>query len=120
MSLGPTRIACCAIVALALSIARDSRVVGSETLPIQLGTFTYEPARLEVATGTSILLLTNVDVRRHDMVITTPTGDLESPIVPPGESLEWVVSIDQAGIYEYWCSVPYHRDRGMVGRLIVS
>ncbi|HLE96491.1 MAG TPA: cupredoxin domain-containing protein [Candidatus Thermoplasmatota archaeon] len=46
--------------------------------------------------------------------------DRMTPLLNPGQTVAITAVVDRAGTFEYWCSVPGHRDGGMVGTLVVT
>ena len=88
------------------------------SVDVNLGEYVFDPAELMVTAGDVAFNLNNVDSRRHDMAIDVNGTLLESPILGAGESGVWVVTLEP-GTYDFWCSVGNHRERGMVGKLMV-
>jgi uncharacterized cupredoxin-like copper-binding protein len=44
-----------------------------------------------------------------------------SSLVDPGKSLDFTFTApSQAGTYDFWCTVPGHKELGMVGKLEVK
>ncbi len=54
---------------------------------------------------------------QHDLF--QPDMDLQTAVLNPGESGSIVVNLP-AGTYQFWCTVPGHRDAGMSGTLTVE
>lgn len=75
---------------------------------------------LRVPTGTIVTLtLENGDAMEHDIVF----GDLgvaSDSVFNIGESTTVTFTASESGIYDYWCSIPGHRQIGMEGTLIVG
>lgn len=53
----------------------------------------------------------------HDLVV--DGYGVRTPLLDPGNSVPVTVALDKAGTYEYYCSVPGHKEGGMVGTLVV-
>lgn len=85
---------------------------------IEGGSFYYKPNQLTVKAGEPVkVVLTSVDMM-HDFVI--DGTDIESEIAETDETVEVEFTIDEPGVYEFYCSVGEHREKGMVGTLIVE
>ena len=88
--------------------ATDGAVVATE--------FRYSPARLE--SGPEVeQVLRNEGAVYHDLVI-SGVEDLHLKALP-GEEDRAAVTL-QPGRYVFWCTIPGHRDAGMVGELVVG
>jgi uncharacterized cupredoxin-like copper-binding protein len=70
---------------------------------------------LEVPQG-STLQVTNDGTIRHNFVLT----QMQTPYLQPGESTTLDLSSLAPGQYEAWCSLPEHRNEGMVAVLTVT
>ena len=89
------------------------------TYNVSMGDNFFEPAELVLPANTDVTInVTNdgVGVHRFDL----DELDVHSGDVPSGESV--VLQFNTGGVaeYEYYCSVPGHRESGMVGRLVVT
>ena len=69
--------------------------------------------------GTIVLTSVNPQAVPHNIAIDEPTQEI-GEIVQDGGTSEITVTIDEPGEYEFYCSVPGHREAGMVGKLIVQ
>ncbi|HEY7034854.1 MAG TPA: cupredoxin domain-containing protein [Thermomicrobiales bacterium] len=87
------------------------------TLALLLADIVYAPSQLGIPPDTRVALtLANVGQVRHTFNIDALGIHVELLL---GESK--TISIDApAGIYEFYCSVPGHREAGMVGSLLVD
>ncbi|HWK81109.1 MAG TPA: cupredoxin domain-containing protein [Thermomicrobiales bacterium] len=78
----------------------------------------FAPKELTIAADTDVTItITNEGVLQHDFVI--DSGAIESILLNGGDSDTVVVNLP-AGTYQFYCSVPGHREAGMVGTLIVE
>ena len=76
----------------------------------------YEPFELEIPADAPVALsLENVGQARHTFNVDGLDISIE---LAPGQSDELVINAP-AGEYEFYCSVPGHREAGMVGQLLV-
>lgn len=112
-------------LALALGVALGtvpSQPAVAQAVPVEVGfgEFVFNPAELALPVGVSTFNFTNADSRRHNMVIAYNGAELESAEISAGATGTWEVTLEQPGMYEFWCSVGNHRERGMVGMLTVQ
>lgn len=47
-------------------------------------------------------------------------GAIHELELKPGGEAEWVLIPEKAGIYDLYCSIPGHREAGMVGSIVVQ
>lgn len=84
---------------------------GSETFEIELGDLYVKPSSIDVPAGTEVILkVTNAGAMAHDLKL---DGDKGTEMLDPGASetvsLGVVETTSQA-----WCTVPGHKEAGMV------
>lgn len=89
---------------------------------VEMGNYSFSPSTMTVKAGDTVKLkLVNKDMM-HDFVI--DELDVESNVleeVGQEEVFEFTVPASAKGkSYEYYCSVGDHREKGMVGTLIVE
>lgn len=101
------------------SADEGSDVEGVKVFTITGSSFKFDPAEIKVKKGDTVrVLFKSEGGMPHDFVIdeyevaTNELGDGEE------EEIEFVA--DQAGSFEYYCSVGNHRAMGMVGKLVVE
>jgi nitrite reductase (NO-forming) len=71
----------------------------------------YHPDRIEVPAGDRlVILVTNADDRRHDLVL---ANGARTPTIPRGETARLDAGVIGADL-DGWCSLPGHRQQGMV------
>ncbi len=107
-------------------------------LTLEAADFKYGPDRIEVAVGQPVkITFINTGALEHDfsirqidvadVAISQPgeqghahgAESLDLHVMAPvGDRSTLAFTVLQAGTYEYFCSVPGHREAGMVGRLI--
>jgi len=81
----------------------------------------FDPARLEALAGQDVTLVFSNDdpVSQHDWVLEGVDGAATERVASSGEvSIEFVAP--EPGEYTYYCSLPGHRDAGMVGTFVVG
>ncbi|MGQ0434095.1 MAG: multicopper oxidase domain-containing protein [Microthrixaceae bacterium] len=89
----------------------------TKTLDVELGDLYVKPSSVEVEAGTELVVrVTNAGAMAHDLKLqgTTGTGLLE-----PGATEEVSLGVMEAST-EAWCTVPGHREAGMVLTIDVS
>ena len=83
----------------------------------------YQPNEIRVQAGQKLSIqLLNQGEEEHSIEFELPGGEKELPNpVPAGQSaiLEFYAP-EQAGTYTFYCPVDDHKDKGMVGQLIVE
>lgn len=81
--------------------------------------FKYEPSEMNAKAGEPVkIVFRNVGKMPHDFVI--DELNVKTAVLEPGEEETVVFTPEEAGIYEYYCSVGRHREQGMVGTLTVK
>lgn len=89
-------------------------------LTVTLADYSFEPEELTIPLGARVTLtITNGGERKHDFAITGAYG-IETEIIEPGASQVLTFTADKAGQFEIVCSLRGHKERGMVGTLIVK
>jgi uncharacterized cupredoxin-like copper-binding protein len=81
----------------------------------------FEPTSFTVPAGQEVTVeLTSEAGVEHDFVVEDVDGaDLDVVHADPGETATGTFTIDDAGSYTFFCSVPGHREAGMEGSLEV-
>jgi len=80
--------------------------------------FKLTPNPLQMASpGDLTITFRNSGVIEHDFTIDGVQGKADAQ---PGQMATSVFKITKAGTYTYYCSVPGHREAGMVGTLVVA
>ncbi|MGB3329598.1 MAG: cupredoxin domain-containing protein [Thermomicrobiales bacterium] len=78
----------------------------------------FDPKELTIAANTEVKIkVTNKGVLQHDFHV--DKLDVTSKLLKGGES-DTVTIKAAAGTYEFWCTVPGHKEAGMVGTLTVK
>ncbi|HEU0165554.1 MAG TPA: cupredoxin domain-containing protein, partial [Thermomicrobiales bacterium] len=78
----------------------------------------FAPKTLTIPANTNVTItITNKGVLQHDFTI--DAAKVQSKLLNGGDSDTVTVNLP-AGTYEYYCSVPGHKEAGMVGTLTVQ
>jgi len=90
--------------------AREVRIVARD--------FSFSPNQVRLAAGATVnLVLANQGDALHDLTIPALGFRLEAPA---GATATGALTVPRPGTYEFFCSVPGHRDAGMSGTLVVT
>lgn len=92
---------------------------GDKQIEVLMGDFFYDPSEIEVEAGDTVtFVLSNEGTVGHDMSF-DELGAL-SDEVAVDDAGEFVVQFDEAGVYDFHCTVPGHKELGMVGTVTVK
>lgn len=80
--------------------------------------FSFDPKEIKVKKGDTVKVTFKNADGMHDFVIDELNVKTKQIKGGEEETVEFVA--DQAGTFEYYCSVGQHRQNGMVGKLIVQ
>lgn len=88
-------------------------------ITIDMDEYNFIPQNFEAPVGQQITIeLNNVGKMAHDMKF--DTVDAQSELVGTSESTTLAVRFDEAGEYPFHCTVPGHKEAGMVGKVIAK
>jgi nitrite reductase (NO-forming) len=91
---------------------------GAQEVTVVARDFSFSPSELRISAGGTVnLILANEDSLPHD--ITIPALGLSLPAAP-GTTASAALSAARPGTYEFFCSVPGHKEAGMTGVLRVG
>lgn len=81
--------------------------------------FKFEPANIKVKKGDKVkITFKNEGQYGHNLVI--QDLNVKTSVIKNEESETIEFKVSEAGTYEIICSLPGHKDRGMVGKLVVE
>ena len=102
-------------VVLALA---DSGLNASFSVGLITREFLFEPREVTAGTGEIAFLVKNQGAIEHNFVLAAPGGKTVTliSIIEPGQTMRVTVSLSP-GLYPLYCSLPGHRDAGMVATL---
>ena len=98
------------------SATPNPTIPGAPTLEVTGNNLSFTPDTLDVAAGDFNVALTSED-QFHDFTIEDVDGLVEASA---GDTEEGGFTIDEAGEYTFYCTVPGHRAGGMEGTLTVE
>ncbi len=115
------RVLCALVAILALGMTAcggSAAPSGGAALRVTLSEFKFAPDRWEVPAGTPVKLeLKNGGTVEHDFVVEKANVKVSAPA---GRTVEKTVGALTAGTYQVLCSIPGHKESGMVGTLTVK
>jgi plastocyanin len=91
-------------------------------VPVDLNEWGINPRHVVAKAGQPVRFeLTNTGGFNHSLSIEGQGQAWHSDVLASGAALDWNLTISQPGIYQIWCPVAAggHRDRGMIGTLVV-
>ena len=88
------------------------------TIEVEGGSYYFEPASIEIERGETVEFTLVNEGGRHDLRI--PDLGKGTSIISGGETESFTVTFDEAGEYEFICSVGTHAQQGMTGTITVS
>ncbi len=129
------------MLAVLLTACASTSAVPSTKIAIDLQDFVFAPASITIPANQPVTFtFTNSGSQEHDFVIEKISvtdvkmeGSMEHHMMsdsaseydlhiatPAGSTSELSFVAAQAGTYKIFCSVPGHKDAGMVGELVVT
>ena len=91
------------------------------TIQVSLSEFAISPPMIHASAGEPLTFeVTNEGTAPHTFGVDTGEGVQATAEIPPGEGATLEVSALEAGTYETFCTIPGHREAGMVGSLMVQ
>ncbi len=107
-------------VALALLIAVGAYAgVAPQKLTIIAKEFSYAPDKITVKAGRPVqILVDNKGLIEHDFVV--DQFKVRTDIIKPGKSGSVTFTPNAKGKFEFYCSIPGHKEAGMKGTLVVE
>ena len=100
------------------SIDRTGHAGETVEIEVENDGFLYYPAEIIVTEGTTVELTFVNTGGRHDWNL--DVFEVDMPVIRGGNETTATFTADEAGEYEYYCSVPGHRAAGMWGYFIVE
>jgi uncharacterized cupredoxin-like copper-binding protein len=95
-----------------------SPAAGGTNLAVSTKDIFFDPKTLEGTANVDVTItVTNMGAATHDFTI--DELKVQTPMLAPGETAEVKINAP-AGDYQYYCSVPGHKEAGMVGTLTLK
>jgi plastocyanin len=91
---------------------------GASAAAISETEFKLNPSSASVATGAS-LTVKNDGATTHALEIVTPSGEVKTKPIAPGQSAT-IKAPAKAGTYTMYCPIDGHKAKGMTGKLRVG
>ncbi len=93
-------------------------VPGASQIEVVARDFSFSPAEVTLPAGTTMnLVLANQGDLLHDVTIPALGFRL---VADPGARASASLTTPTPGTYEFFCSIPGHREAGMIGILLVD
>lgn len=93
-------------------------VPGSREIRITAKEFSFDPNRVEVSRDETVtVVLVNEGRLPHDLTI--PATGVSVPVLA-GSTVRAGIRVSTPGTWEFYCSVPGHREAGQTGLVVVS
>jgi plastocyanin len=111
--------------ALAVALWPGTEVAAAQeplVVAVDLNEWSINPRHVVAKAGQPVRFeLTNTGAFNHSLSIEGQGQAWHSDLLASGSALNWNVTLSQPGIYQIWCPVfdGGHRDRGMIGTLVV-
>ena len=96
----------------------SAKTTTTKTFNITGGNFYFVPNKITVNQGDQVtFVMTNVG-GTHDLIIDDLS--VKTPVIKTGEVGTATFTADKTGTFKYYCDIPGHKAKGMVGTLIVQ
>lgn len=99
---------------LTTGVATDTK---EKTFDLTGGNFYFVPNKITVNKGDKVTFIMKNVGGFHDVVIDELA--IKTEVVKTGETVTATFTVDKVGSFMYYCDVPSHREKGMVGTLVV-
>lgn len=82
----------------------------------------FEPSVVQAQVGDNLSLeIRNTASGTHNFTLKGPKGQvMKSVDLAPNQKTTVKISLEEAGVYEFYCDKPFHTTMGMKGRLEVA
>lgn len=95
----------------------DSTELATREFAINGTSFSFTPATMEVNQGERVRITFTNTGGTHDLVV--EGYDVRTKVLQTGQSETIEFIANEAGTFEYYCSIGNHRQQGMEGTLVV-
>lgn len=91
----------------------------TQAVTVKAAGMKFDPTVIATTPGTKLTItFNNTDTVEHNLTI--PQLNAKMPNVPAGKSQTLDVTVTRAGEFDVICTVPGHRESGMLGKLSVK
>lgn len=91
---------------------------GADEIRVAAREFSFSPSEVSVASGRTVnVTLVNEGDLQHDITIPALGFHLAAA---PGVTVSGALTVAGSGKFEFFCSIPGHRDSGMSGTLVAG
>lgn len=122
------------LVTLAVAAAADSPAAASQTAAMPAGDpvtvtavkgFRFKSDTIHATAGKPLtIVFKNEALMSHNLTIyATPAGKTvlaHTPTIQRGKQATITFPAQKAGVYPFWCTVPGHKQAGMIGKVVVK
>jgi len=91
---------------------------GARKIPVGATSFEFDPDEITIDAGEDVTIVLTSDDVSHDFVIDGQGGHIVG--TDGSGTARGGLRIDKRGSYEFYCSLPGHRDGGMEGTVVVE
>ena len=91
----------------------------TQKISVRESEFKIQLPKTTFAPGTYTFAVSNAGKLQHDLTITGPGGKEATPKIGPGGSGSVTAHLEK-GTYDFYCSIPGHKDAGMDVKVSVS
>lgn len=103
----------------ALNVGEGIALIDNKTKVIATD-FSYSPNILQIEAGKPFtLIMNNEGDVEHDLELTTPEGSVIHIHALPGEETQEQLNLP-IGTYQFVCTLPGHKEAGMIGSIVVT
>ena len=112
-------LAVCASFQAQVALGEES---GERVVELKADSFKFEPDNIKISEGETVLFrVENISNSTHNFTIKDPQKQiLKSEALPAEKTVDIKVSFADPGVYEFYCSKPFHSSFGMKGQVEVS
>lgn len=94
---------------------------GSAALTLEATDIKWDKNTLNATAGQDVTItVNNKGQLQHDLVVGLPSGEVTTNAVDAGKTGKVSFKAPAAGSYDYWCTIPGHKEAGMVGKLVIK
>lgn len=105
------------LVALLVTACGGAPATSAPVVVVEATEFAFKPAAVDVsAAGEATIRLVNKGIAEHDITIDSVKFVV---LAKPGETVSGTAKL-AAGTYDFYCSIPGHKQAGMVGTFTVK